>query len=620
MALLLTLVRLLAFAVSTMGYVALVRVYWKIPARASYLFVLSSIACLEYLSGLVGVLPLMAVLLFFGGLFSLTLIVLRKKFKLAFNRSSLNALNLAFFAGLIALVTSLIDTKFVHYDNFSHWAVVVKNMLMTNRFPDATSAIIDFKSYPLGSSSFLYYFCSVVGGEEGVMLTGQILLLFACFYAMFGVIRDVKRFLLVGLLGLCCSTMAYFNISIRVNNLLVDFLLPALALGAVAIIASERKRFSAACFTALPVLALLVIVKSTGVFFAALCYAFLLARAIRLHREDREGAIYIRPALAVIVLSLVTLVLWNIHTASAFAGDTSKFSYDLQNLSSIQIDKTPEQIRAISTLFLQTAVSLRGISAQGILIFNVLAIAAYLVARFALHKRWKLLRTLLALDAGIVVYYAGILAMYIVSMPLDEAQRLAGFDRYASSMVLFFIGALSMRAVSDVENSFYQQQGDRRDYRAFRSLLTKNLYQGATAGFALVTALILLSELNGMNSIKAAYPESLPARVSALVGDRWEEPDNETRYLFYSSDAEGEVSSYYLPYVGRYFLFASQVDAVSKFADDTFMGQIQTYDKFVILESTPEIEAYMQAHANLPGEPGVYDVVQTFAEAVPPEQ
>jgi hypothetical protein len=618
MALLLTLVRLLAFAVSTMGYVALVRVYWKVPARASYLFVLSSIACLEYLSGLAGVLPLMAVLLFFGGLFSLTLIVLRKKFKLAFNRSSLSALNLAFFAGLIALVTSLIDTKFVHYDNFSHWAVVVKNMLLTNRFPDAYSAIIDFKSYPLGSSSFLYYFCSVAGGEEGVMLTGQIVLLFACFYAMFGVIRDVKRFLLVGLLGLCCSTMAYFNISIRVNNLLVDFLLPALALGAIAIIVSERKRFSAACFTALPVLALLVIVKSTGVFFAALCYVFLLQRAIRLRREDREGALFVRPALAVIVFSLVTLVLWNIHTASAFAGDTSKFSYDLQNLSGLQIDKTPEQIRAITKLFLQTAVSLRGIAAQGILIFNLLALAAYLVARFAMHKRWKLLGTLLALDAGIVVYYAGILAMYIVSMPLDEAQRLAGFDRYASSMVLFFIGALSMRAVSDVENSFYQQQGDRRDIRAFRSLFTKNLYQGATAGFALVTALILLSELNGMNSIKAAYPESLPARVSALVGDRWEEPDNDTRYLFYSSDAEGEVTSYYLPYVGRYFLFASQVDAVSSFTDDAFMGQIQTYDKFVILESTPAIQAYMQAHANLPGEPGVYDVIETFAEAVPP--
>lgn len=618
MAMLLTLLRLTAFAVSTMGYVAFVRIFWKVPARASYVFVLCCMACLEYLAGLVGVLPIAAVLLFFGGLFALTWVVFRKKFKVAFNRSSLNALNLAFFAGLVALVASLIDTKFVHYDNFSHWAVVVKNMLITNRFPDAASAIIDFKSYPLGSSSFLYYFCSVVGGDQGVMLTGQVLLLFACFYSMFGVIQDSKRFLLVGLLGLCCSTMAYFNISIRVNNLLVDFLLPALALAAVAIIAAEKKRFSVACFTALPVLSLLVIVKSTGIFFAALCYAFLLERAIRLHREDHDGAVFVRPALVVVLLSLVTLVFWNLHTAHAFAGDTSKFSYDLQNLSGLKIEKTPEQIRAIASLFLKTAVSLGGLAAQGILVFNVLALAAYLVARFALHKRWKLLQTLLALDAAILVYYAGILGMYIVSMPLDEALRLAGFDRYASSMVLFFIGALSMRAVSDVENSFYQKQGDRRDYRAFRSLFTKNLYQGATAGFALIAALMLLSELNGMNSIKAAYPESLPARVYALVGDRWEEPDNDTRYLFYSSDRENEVTNYYLPYVGRYFLFASQVDAVGSFADDAFMGQIQTYDKFVILESTSAIRAYMQAHANLPGDPGVYDVLQVFPEAIPP--
>ena len=85
MAMLLTLIRLLAFAVSTMGYVALARVYWKIPARASYIFVLASFACLEYFAGLAGVLPLMAVLLFFGGLFAFTLIILQKKIKIAFN-------------------------------------------------------------------------------------------------------------------------------------------------------------------------------------------------------------------------------------------------------------------------------------------------------------------------------------------------------------------------------------------------------------------------------------------------------------------------------------------------------------------------------------------------------
>ena len=158
----------------------------------------------------------------------------------------------------------------MHYDNFSHWAVVVKYMLVTDRIPDAASAIIDFKSYPLGSSSFLYYVWRIVGNGEGVMLVAQAMLLFASFYAVFGAIRDQKRFLLAALLGLGCSAMAYFNISIRINNLLVDFLLPALALAVIGVLLVERKKFFTACLAVLPVLGLLTIVKNTGIFFALL--------------------------------------------------------------------------------------------------------------------------------------------------------------------------------------------------------------------------------------------------------------------------------------------------------------------------------------------------------------
>lgn len=613
-----TILRLIAFALSTAGYAAFVRAYWKITPRASYIFVLSALACLMYIAGLMNVLLVGAYVLFFGGIALFVLVLIKRKLALAYNTSSLNAMNIGFALGLLALIASLIDTKFVHYDNFSHWAVVVKSMLIENQIPTAASAIIDFKSYPLGSSSFLYYFCRVVGSGEGIMLTGQGVLLTACFYAVFGVIRDVKRFLLSALLGLGCAVLAFFNISIRVNNLLVDFLLPALALAALGNLSAEQNSFRTACVSVIPVLGLLVITKNTGVFFAALVYAYLLYRAVKLRRLQEKPRPYLWLALAAIAFSLLPLVLWNIHTALAFPGDTSKFSYDLGALTALSIDKTPEQISAIASLFFKTAVSLNLRATQGILLFNALALAAYFIARFALKKRWKLLKVLIALDIALLVYYAGILGMYIVSMPLEEALRLAGFDRYASSMVLLFIGALFMCAVSDVEESFYIQQGERRDVKAFKSLNSKNLYQAATVALTLAAAMILVSEFNGMNSIKAAYDASLPAKVEAMVGDRWAPEDDSTRYLFYATDTDDQVSNYYLPYVGRYFLFASQVDAVSAFDEAAFMGQIQTYDKFVILESTKEIRAYMQAHANLPGEPGIYNVRDTFPEAVIP--
>jgi len=619
MAMMLTVLRLLAFLLSAVGYVAVARAYWKITPRASYIFVFSAEAVLIYFAGLAGVLSYAAYALFGGGLVLLVILIANKKIKLAYNTSSISAINLAFVVTLGIITASLLTTSFVHYDNFSHWAVVVKYMLVTDHIPDAASAIIDFKSYPLGSSSFLYFVSRIVGNSEGVMLTGQGMLLFSSFYAVFGAIRDQKRFLLAALLGSGCAAMAFFNISIRINNLLVDFLLPALALASIGILLSEKKRFSTACLAVLPVLALLTIVKNTGIFFAILGYVFLLYRAVQFQNADQKLRPFFWGALGIIVLSLAPLIAWNIHTSLAFPSDAGKFSYDFQTLSSFTIDKTSAQVQQIVQLFLVTATSLKQLPTLGFVAFNIAALLPYLVARFVFHKKWKLLRTLLLLDLVVVLYYFGILAMYIISMPLEEALRLAGFERYASSMILFLIGAVSMRLTMDVENSFYYQQGEHRDYRAYYNLTAKNIYQAATVVFSLAAGLILLSELNGMNSIKADYSQSLPARVSALTGDRWTAPDNETRYLFYSSDKGQEVTSYELPYVGRYFLFASQVDAVSQFADDTFLNQIQTYGKFVILEATPEIRAYMLKHANLPGDPGIYDVRETFPDAVIPQ-
>lgn len=611
-----TILRLVAFLLSAVGYVAFSRAYWKIPARASYIFVFSSLALLMYFAGLVGVLVYAAFTLFGGGLILLAVMIVNKKIALAYNVGSLNAVNAAFIVVFGAITASLINTQFIHYDNFSHWAVVVKYMLVTDRIPDAASAIIDFKNYPLGSSSFLYYVGRIVGSGEGVMLVGQAILLFACFYAAFGVIRDNKRFLLAALLGLGFSTLAYFNISIRINNLLVDFLLPALTLAAVGVLYSEHKSCLRACLVSLPVLALLTVVKSTGIVFAVVGYIVLIYRAVQFQRADAKLRPFYWYAIGTVMLSILPLVLWSVHTSLAFPAGSSKFSYDFQAISSFAVDKTPEQIHTIVQMFIQKVTAIDQLNVYGVLLINGLALAAYFIARFVFHKPWKLLKILLLLDLGIVLHDLGILAMYILSMPVDEALRLAGFERYASSMILFFVGALTMRLTMDVEDSFYLQQGERRDYRAFRSLTSKNIYQAATVLFALAASLILLSELNGMNTIKREYSASLPAKVEAMVGDSWNAPDNDTRYLFYATDDGDQVSSYYLPYVARYFLFAAQADAVSAFDADAFMGQIQTYDKFVILESTPAIRAYMRENAGLPGDPGVYDVRETFPDAV----
>ena len=123
MAMMLTVLRLLAFLLSAAGYVAVARAYWKITPRASYLFVFSAEAVLIYFAGLAGVLSYAAYALFGGGIVLLVVLLANKKIKLAYNTTSINATNLAFVVTLGIITASLLTTSFVHYDNFSHWAV-----------------------------------------------------------------------------------------------------------------------------------------------------------------------------------------------------------------------------------------------------------------------------------------------------------------------------------------------------------------------------------------------------------------------------------------------------------------------------------------------------------------
>ena len=138
--------------------------------------------------------------------------------------------------GVTALVffRLILNLKLLHYDNFSHWAVIVKYLLSSGRFPAIDTDIVVFLDYPPGSSVFIYYVCLFLGRSQGMMLLAQNSMIFACFLAVFGIVEERRRFLLYSFLGMGCAMLSYLNLTIRVNNLLVDFLLPLLAMASIA--------------------------------------------------------------------------------------------------------------------------------------------------------------------------------------------------------------------------------------------------------------------------------------------------------------------------------------------------------------------------------------------------
>lgn len=592
---------------SFLGYAMLIRKTSMMRWEFIPVFVFSSVACTVYFFGLARMLLAGSILVLSVGLFAFF------GFGVGFFRNKshpqvrITLFHCFFAAGGLLFSAILIRSKLTHYDNFSHWAIVLKQMLSTNAFPTPDSALIDFKNYPLGIASFLYYICLFAGHSQPTMLVAQALLVFSCFYAMFGIISEKKRFLLYAFMGLGFTMLSLFNLTIRINNLLVDFLLPIYTLAIFAASYQYRKDFPRALLIVLPLAGLLTVTKSTGIFFAAFGLVFLFYMVIK-HRKAPFWGKFSWMAPTMLLGSFMPYLLWTVHMRNTFSGVENKF--DVQNLP---IQKTTEQMNEIVSLFLYSSTDLGTRPAMGILGFNLIAIAASVFAVRVMKKKWKLAKALIALNVVLILYYTGILALYLFSMPWDEASWLAGFERYASSIVVLFAGALVLCAAVDIENSFYYRIGEVPDEQAFYSYTSKNRYQKGVLTCTALAITLLLSEYNGMKWNIDAYEISLPHQVQLVTGDRWikgGEVDTR-RYLLYAPDKDAQVTNYYLQYVGRYFLYAPAVDGICLFWEDNMDNLLSEYDYLVIVESDLSARHLLNKHYGVTGEEGLYLIDST---------
>ncbi|MGW7159841.1 hypothetical protein [Paenibacillus taichungensis] len=598
---------------SFMGYMQFVRKALSIRWEFIPVFVFSSIACIVFLSGLAGQLYIGSLVLLFVGLLLYGGMVFLGMRRGASFRISFSLFQFSFLAGTFIFLLVLFQNQLTHYDNFSHWAIVLKQMLSTDTFPTPDSNLIDFKNYPLGTSSFIYYVCRFMGHSQSVMLLAQGLLIFSCFYAMFGIVSEKKRFLLYAFLGLGLSTLSFFNLTIRITNLLVDFLLPIYALAILAVIYQYRHDIKRACIIMLPLAGVLTVIKSTGIIFAAISLIFLVYTWLK-HRQEFSW----KTALAVIGTicgSLIPYFGWSWRMATVFQGVDNKFDVAT---SGIQSGKTAEQMHEILWLFLKSSTDITTRPVIGIVIFEIVAIAASIFAYVVLKKKWNLWKALIALDVVLLLYYAGILALYLFSMPMDEAIVLAGFERYASSIVVLFAGGLVLCAAIDLERSFHYRIGEVPDYQAFKTVETKGHYQKGIIGCMAIAATILLSEYNGIVSIAKTYDTTLPYKIHAVTGDRWYKDGQEdnNRYLFYASDRDQQVTNYYMQYVGKYFLYAPHVDGIVLFYEDNMDNLLSGYDYLVVVETDRNAKWLLKKHYGIDMQEGIYKITRSGEQII----
>lgn len=328
---------------------------------------------------------------------------------------------------LVFLAMLLYGTKVTTYDNFSHWAVVMRIMLRDGRLPNIQDELIMFQSYPTGSASFIYYICTITGiGKEWMMLYAQGIAIVASIIPIFAFAKR-KTGVVLGITTVLLSLCA----NIRITELHVDTLLTAVGIGSFLFCLYYKDEISEYYWAILPSLIFLISIKNSGVFFVLVIVVY----CVFFTKGER-----IQKALILGTGSYGALLVWQKHVKSVFEeGMVSKHSLSVEYFESVFGDKTKAQISQIFNNYLDAVFQIR----NEFLFFLILAAILLLVSRVAKGDNFADIRKKVLFYIGVyVIYQISLLGMYMFSMPTGEAIVLASYDRYHITMVSFLVVVL----------------------------------------------------------------------------------------------------------------------------------------------------------------------------------
>ena len=332
-------------------------------------------------------------------------------------------------------------------DTVSHWGLVVKYLVRTDHFPDSTADVIYFPSYPVGTGVTLYFFCRLAGIHPALLMGLSWMGGVIAVMPMLSMIRKNRLVPSVfAALSLVCLVVIIPSHARRLFTLIVDFLIGQLALGGTCLIRLYRESPRKMMMAVLPVAVGLVFVKSTGIVFGVLLILLVMASS---RRSPAKRLLLSRALPGLLAVGLAFLV-WQVHCRLAFHGSgMGKHAVTLENYASTFRGKNARQVLDIAVKMLRRLIHLRQ---PWYTVWAAMSagLAAVVCFRRQESKPWlfRCLQVVLFSGGVLAAWYVMLFAMYIFSMPLGEAQRLASIQRYECTAIIYALGVLAMFAIS----------------------------------------------------------------------------------------------------------------------------------------------------------------------------
>jgi hypothetical protein len=417
-----------------------------------------------------------------------------------------------------------------------------------------------------------------MGMSESLMLVLQGIFLVACMLPLLAFNGKFKLTVIPVILLIYVSLL----IEPKVFNLLVDVLLACLGFASLMAIIYYRENIKKAFFISLPLAVALVLVKNSGLFFAAIDALLLLYLAIK-SKTVKRNLIY---AILMGAAAAGTVLLWNMHCSAVFPETVGKHSMTGSNFSSVLGEKSLTDIKDIALMMLNRLIDTGNIFIKAIIAVNVVAICGRIWRWFVQEREYKIIKVVIVLDITFIVYYIGIFAMYLFSMPMEEASYLAGFERYIATIVLYIVLIFAAYWVAIANHDKPSPDKINRYGIVFLT------------GFALIAFSILGTGNYNIIKTRNEYMNTYPN--NALMSENYSRPDE--AYVMYVPETHRDYyQTAYFNYLLKYKVFTGScypflVGDLEKPYDESVIELIRVYDYFIIYEEDEYIKGFAEKY------------------------
>ena len=426
---------LIIFWITIFGIKVFIENELKLNKKYSFLFSFTLIGLIEFFLGILNIMKIGSLLIVVSSICYILNMLIKKKINLKTVANDLKNPKNIICTLIFTYITIIgLNMHLTHYDNFSHWGLIVKSIFLNNRLPNFENDYILFKGYQPGSACFIYFFGLLAGKTEISMIIAHNYLIFSYLTVLFNYVGKEQRILKI-LIVVAFYIFVMTTSLISFNNLLVDSLLAIMLIAGLLIVYEYRKDLKKAIYYSTPIMIYLLVIKNVGLVLSGIICIYILYISY-MNKDLKKGVKYIS---IISLILLATLLIWQGHVSIVYGNLAlhSKHSLSAQNI--IQSIKTLgiDNILLFIKVYIRHFLSLANNTPNIYMLFlNSIFIALGILSK----EKNKIFKFLLVLDILYLGYYVILGLMYIFSMPWEEAKILAGYDRYMMTIINAIIG------------------------------------------------------------------------------------------------------------------------------------------------------------------------------------